>query len=93
MNKKLNTVLFLLGGTFVNLVLALVSIGLLLFLLGRVEPFLGEQTATFIPFVFLGGILLGMIMYQKLSKWVIRRFNLEDKMNPLFSLRSKKRRD
>jgi len=87
MNKKLNTVVFLLVGTVVNLLLALISIGVLLFILGRLDSVLGDQAASFVPFVFLGGILIGMLIYQRLSKWVIARFNLEDKLDPLFTSR------
>ena len=31
------------------------------------------------------GIMIATIMYQKIAKWVIARFRLEDKLDPLFS--------
>ncbi len=93
MNKKLNTVLFILGGTIVNVLLALVSIGLLLFGVTRLEPIIGQSIVSWIPFVFLGGILIAMIIYQRLSKWVMNRFNLGDKMEPLFTFRRNRKRD
>ena len=35
--------------------------------------------------VFLGVIVLSFFTYSKLVKWLNKRFNLEDKMDPLFS--------
>jgi hypothetical protein len=91
MNKKLNTVIFILAGTLVNLVIALVSIGLLLALVGLASPLMGDSTSSLVPFAFLAGILFSMIAYQKLSKWAISRFNLNDKLDPLFMLNHKKK--
>ncbi len=90
MNKKLNTLLFILGGTLVNLIFAIIGIGGLLLLVGQLTPFLGEKVAGLVPFAFVGGILLAMIAYQKLTRWVIERFNLSDKLSPLFTIRHKK---
>jgi len=92
MNKKLNTVIFILAGTLVNLVIALVSIGLLLALVGLASPLMGDSTSSLVPFAFLAGILFSMIAYQKLSKWAISRFNMNDKLDPLFMLNHKKNR-
>lgn len=85
MNKKANTLLFILGGTVVNLILAIAWIGVLLFLFSRLSGVMGEQTAWLFPVAFLGGIMIATIMYQKIAKWVIARFRLEDKLDPLFS--------
>ncbi len=90
MNKKMNTVLFIIGGTLVNLVLALLCILALLFALSRVSGALGDKTASLVPFAFVGGVLIAMIIYQKLTRWVIERFNLGDKLSPLFAARHKK---
>lgn len=90
MNKKLNTVLFIVGGTVVNLILALVSIVTLLFIVSRLNGVLGDKTASLVPFAFVGGVLIAMIAYQKLTRWVIERFNLGDKLSPLFTARHKK---
>ena len=92
MNKKVNTLLFILGGTVVNLILALVMIGVLLFLVGRLSPIMGDQTSSLIPFAFLGGIMIAMLIYQKLAKWVIKHYGLEDKLDPLFNPSNKRQR-
>ena len=43
------------------------------------------------PLSLVGGILLAMIAYQKLTKWVITKFNLTDKLDPLFTSRHRKK--
>lgn len=91
MNKKMNTVIFILAGTVVNLLLAIVFIGFLLFGVSRLAPALGDNAASLVPFAFIGGILLAMIAYQKLTKWVITKFNLTDKLDPLFTSRHRKK--
>ena len=92
MNKKANTVVFILCGTLVNLLLAFVFIGVLLFLVLRFQDHISEQlVTTLIPIAFLGGVVLAMIVYQKLSQFVISRFNLSDKLDPLFKFKHRKR--
>jgi hypothetical protein len=91
MNKKVNTVFFIIGGTLVNIVLAIAFIGVLLFGLIKLESVVGQNVATLVPFVFIGGILLAMIIYQKLSRWVVEKFQLGDKLDPLITWRDKKR--
>lgn len=94
MNRKLNTVLFIVAGTVVNLLLALVCIIALLFLVSQFNGILGDKAATLVPFAFVGGVLIAMIIYQKLTRWVIEKFDLGDKLSPLFTARHKKpRRD
>ena len=92
MNKRLNTVLFILAGTIVNVIFAIFFVLVLLLILGNVGPFLGkDKISILILFCIIAGILISMIVYQKLSVWVIKKFNIQDKLDPLFtSHRSKK---
>ena len=92
MNKKINTVLFILAGTIVNLLMALVFIAILLFGLVKLHTVVGQIAVTLIPFAIIGGILLAMIFYQKLSKWVVEHFKLGDKLDPLFTLKHNKKK-
>lgn len=91
-NRKLNTAVFVLAGTIVNVLLAFVFIGLLLLLVSQLSPVLHERVASLLPFAFIGGIIIAMIVYQRLTKWVVDRFDLSDKLDPLF-FKSKKRTD
>ncbi|HPO03332.1 leader peptide processing enzyme [Treponema zuelzerae] len=85
MNKKANTLLFILGGTVVNVILAILFIGLALYGVSLLVPYFGNSVGTIVPFAFVAGIVLAMFAYQRLTRWVIERFHLSDKMEPLFS--------
>jgi membrane-associated protease RseP (regulator of RpoE activity) len=91
MNKKTNTLLFLLAGTVVNVILAIFCIGSLLLLIRWLGHATGNPIVSIVPFAFIAGILLAMIIYQRLTKWVIDRFNLEDKLDPLFPAGKRKK--
>ncbi|ULQ58973.1 hypothetical protein K7I13_10650 [Brucepastera parasyntrophica] len=84
-NKKINTVLFIVAGTLVNLLFTFAYIALILFILSLLAPQLGPKITTFVPIGVLAGVFLGMITYQKFIKWVIPKFSLQDKMEPVFS--------
>lgn len=89
MNKKLNSVLLLLVGTLVNIVLAIVCIALMMVLVSFLKPVVGESIVNFIPFAIIGGIILAMIVYQRLMAWAMAKFKLGDHMDPLFHVRRK----
>lgn len=86
MSKKTNTVWFMLVATIVNLLLLV-----LFFVIGfkiislylNVNP---ESTIAplLIGLVFLGSIVLSFLVYSKLVKFVVNKYKLEDKMDPLF---------
>lgn len=92
MNKKMNTLVFILVGTLVNILLAGIFIGSLLFLISLLVPLMGEQVGSLVPFAFVGGIILAMLVYQKLTKWVIDRYDMNDKLDPLFTSRRKNKK-
>lgn len=90
MSKKTNTIVFILLGTVVNLLFTFLFILVSIFLIGLLIPVLGDQVGMLLPFVVIVAIILSMIVYQYLSRWVIKRFNLADKMEPLFTGRRKR---
>lgn len=92
MNKKLNTVLFILAGTVVNVVLAVFCIGILLLVVRLAAPLLNNEIAALVPFAFIGGIVFAMIIYQRLTKWVIVKFDMTEKLDPLFSSKRSNRK-
>ncbi|HNY20724.1 MAG TPA: hypothetical protein PKO22_01110 [Treponemataceae bacterium] len=89
MNKKLNSALLLVVGTLVNIVLAVACIAVLMVLVSFLKPFVGESIVNFIPFAIIGGVILAMIIYQRLMAWVMDKFKLGDHMDPLFQIRRK----
>lgn len=92
MNKKINSVLFILGGTVVNVLLAILFIlGFCVLALWVVKQLGIAASMTVLVVASICGLLLAMFIYTKLSRWVISRFNLEDKLDPLFKPRSSKK--
>lgn len=93
MTKKQRTLLFILGGTVVSVFITLLLV--FLFFLGTIyflkdSP---EAVGKVFPFIFISAVILGMIIYQKLVKFVIVKYNLEDKLDPLFASKRKNRLD
>lgn len=91
MNKKANTLIFILCGTIVNLLIAILFIGILLLLVGQFQNSLGPYMATVVPVAFFTGLIAAMFVYQKLTKWVVSKFHLEDKLDPIIKMKSRKR--
>ena len=86
MTKKQNTILFILVGTIVSILITVLIIAVLILLLVTLLPSLFQSV---FPFIFIIGVLLGMIIYNKLATFIITKFNLEDKIEPLFPNRKK----
>ena len=94
MNKKVNTIVFIVAGTIVNLLLAILFIVLLMVLIFKVETIWPGRGEPMFPFAFIAGVLLAMVVYQRLSHWVVEKFDLSDKLDPLFkSRRRRKKKD
>lgn len=86
MNKKLNTVLFILGATVVNLAIMLILVFVLLFLYGRflapvVSP---EVSAYMILFIFLLALVSTYVIYHRLVVWVSKKIDFDAYFSPLF---------
>lgn len=92
MSKKTNSLLFMLIATVLNLLLLIV-----LFVLGFIIlsflPIQDNQSLLMlgIAVVFILSIVLSFLLYSKIVKWAIAKFNLEDKMDPLFGKGGKRR--
>lgn len=91
MNKRLNSVIFILCGTLVNVVLSVAFMAALIILALRFRDFFGQAITVVVIIAFFLGIILAMFVYQKLAAWVIARFGLEDKLGPLFKYRGKRK--
>ena len=92
MNKKVNSILFILCGTIVNVLLAILFILVLCVLsLWTLKQIGVAASMTVLVVASICGLLLAMFVYTKLSRWVISRFNLEDQLDPLFKSRTGKK--
>lgn len=93
MTNKQRSIIFIIAGTLVSVIITLILvIGLFvvtIYLLKDAPDNIGKV----FPFVFITAIVLGMFIYQKLVKFVIKKFNLEDKLDPLFGPGRKNRLD
>lgn len=98
MNKKGKTVVFMIVATLVNLLLLVIFFFLLFLLLFALLPTLVPavmeiQAMSFIlPLLwFVGSIVLSFLVYSKLIKWVSAKYNLEDKLDPIFTPKRNRR--
>ncbi len=91
MTNKKNTILFIIAGTIVNVIILLAL--LLIFIILDAKLF-GNNDNGAMVFLIVGIIaswMLGMLIYQKLATWVITKWHLEDKLDPLFAARTMKK--
>jgi hypothetical protein len=91
MNKKLNTVLFMLGGTVLNIVLMLGLFVLFLFLGNKVlTPETSANLKMLVFLLIMGFSVVGsFFIYSKIVKFITKKWNLEEYMHPIFSKRKK----
>ncbi len=87
MSKKTNTLLFIAAGTVVNLVLAVLLMFVFFLISASITRLTGWNPELLLPFGFLAALILSMIIYRRLVKWVIARFNLADSLGPLIAPR------
>lgn len=86
MNKKANTILFMLGATVLNVVMMIVIFLALMLLYAWIVPGgFGTQAGQIVGIVlFLGSIGLTYFIYHKLVKWISRKWDLEQYFDPIF---------
>jgi len=90
LNKKVNTALFILGATLVNMLMIFVLFFLLILLAGLLIPEPGQSTAQIIFFVvFIGSIAVSFFIYNKLIKWLTNKIDMEKYFHPIFRPRSR----
>jgi len=92
MNKKLNTVLFIIGGTVFNVLVTIISF-LVLFIIcsnllyGRISE---NAYGWLLPVIFVASIAASFFIYRLVIKIVVKKIDVEKYFNPLFV--SRKRR-
>lgn|SRR5574344_2536949 len=88
MTIKNRSYLFIFIGMLVNIIItiaivAALSIGSLLLMLRVFKlPTDSIVIQVLLPFIFIIGLVLGLICYTRLAGWVIRTFHMEDKLTP-----------
>lgn len=87
MNKKVTTLLFILGGTLLNLILmGTFSIGLwiLSYIILRNTGISGFVAVFVQVFFVFGGLILAYVVYTRIQKFIQKKFDLEKYLTPLF---------
>lgn len=86
MNKKVNTVLFLLGATVFNLLIMFILIVIFLVLISAIfrDSLNPNVLSILMIVVFIGSIAASFFIYGRLVKWLSRKIDMEKYFLPLF---------
>ncbi len=91
MNKRLNSVLFILGATVANIVVMTILFLVLLVLFARflapVLPPWANQLGLLL--LFVGAVVGTYLLYHRFMKWLSEKYPLEHYFGPLFSRRGR----
>ena len=89
MNKRVNTFLFLLGATIVNIVSMVVVMFGGLFLLARVLPERTQESAGRLLFIllFLGSIGVAFLVYNRIIRLISKKIDMDKYFHPIFRRR------
>jgi hypothetical protein len=86
MNKKVNTILFILGATVFNILITVLFFLLLLIVyakfLMRLLPE-GAQTWAF-PLIFIAAMVIAFIIYRYAIRFLMKKVDMEKYFDPLF---------
>jgi hypothetical protein len=85
MNKKVNTLLFILGATVFNVLTTLLSFVLLAFIYGKIVPENLQQEAQAWPVVliFIAAIAISFVVYRYALRLLMKKVNLEKYFDPI----------
>lgn len=93
MNKKLNSFLFVLIGTLVNILIMIILLfaffALASLIISR-NPEMNQNVQILFFFIAILGSLAGsFVIFSKLSKWANEKWKLEEKLHPIFKRKRK----
>ena len=93
MNKKANTILFILGATLFNILVAIISfIGLTFFYANYLMSSIPETSRAWgFSLIFIMSIIISFFVYRYLLKYLLKRIDIEKYFDPLFARRYKKK--
>ena len=89
MNKKTNTILFVIGGTLFNILVMIVSFLLLLVIYARVFfPLLPESSGPWVmPIIFVASVVNSFFVYRLAIKILMKKVDMEKYIDPIFRSR------
>ena len=92
MNKKTNTILFILGATLFNIIIAILCILLFTVLFSvSIAPHVSEAAQAWsISFIFLAAIIASFFIYRFVLKHLMTKIDMEKYFDPIFGKNIKK---
>ncbi|MCL2558278.1 MAG: leader peptide processing enzyme [Treponema sp.] len=86
MNKKLNTLLFVLGATLLNITVTILSfLGLLILYTSVLAGVLPEALNAFVlPTFFIAAIVISFLVYRFVLNKIMKKIKFEDYFDPIF---------
>ena len=91
MNKKANTLLFVLGATLFNMITTIVSfLALLLLYAKTIMPHIPEGGRGWgFPLIFIAAIALSFVLYRFVLKLLMKKINVDKYFDPIFGRKRK----
>jgi hypothetical protein len=92
MNKRINTLLFILGATVFNVIIAVLSfIGLTVLYIKLIMPLAPEGNHSWgFAIVFLVSLAISFVVYRYLIKYLLKKIDTDKYFGPLFTRRYKR---
>ena len=92
MNKKVNTVLFILGATAVNIITMLLILLLGIMLIGRLLSETAQESIGSILFILLFFVSIGgsFVIYNRVIKLISKKVDMDKYFHPIFRPRNRK---
>jgi len=92
MNKKVNTLLFILGATVFNILVTVLSFLLLLIIYARFFLHVLPEAAQMwsFPLLFIAAMVIGFITYRYALRFLMKKIEMEKYFDPLFVSRQRK---
>jgi hypothetical protein len=94
MNKKINTILFILGATVFNIIVTVLSFLLLLILNAKVLLKIlpqGAQAWSF-PLIFIASLAISFFVYKFVLGILLKKVNVEKYFDPLIKPRNRQKK-
>ena len=95
MNKKTNSLLFIIGGTIFNIIITILFFLLfLVFYSAVLYPLLPESIGAWIlPVIFVLSIVASFLVYRLAIKILMKKVNMEKYFDPIFGARRPPRKN
>jgi len=94
MNKKVNTILFILGATLFNVIVAIVTFIILLVIYAKfLFPIIPQSGYSWVfTLIFLASIAASIFVYRAVLKYFQKKIDIEHYFDPLFVKRNFKKK-